>query len=750
MDADDSHLEQRIIENEQRLYAQEKLFYDNMEKYASAKNSKMITGAEKGEIISTLRNWETLSSKTKDGKRYGWKTKYDFVQLGNAEPILYRKSLKPAFTDTAGNFLLDKVVREVTFEELFQCLHEVHLSVGHGKVRKMEPAIKLKYSNIGRKAIEVYCETCSRCVESAPREQQRAGYRPIITKGFNRRGQIDLIDMQSNPKGGMSWLAVYQDHGLKFAYFRALPDKKATTVAKFLLEIFCIQGAPVVLQSDNGREFVNGVVEALKSVYPGLKIVHGRVRHSQSQGSVERLNRTVEGLIYKFVADNPGSDWVQSVPFIQLTYNTRRHDGTQKAPYELVYGSQPRLGLCSLGIPDNVLTALIVGMDSSSNGRNEEDLLLLLEDMGVGGDAITDPQLDNQGETGGSGVPACEAMGDVDLASTSIRQPVVDSTASFASPELIQAGQVIEHEFVSQILPNSPIDFDNFDVTFQELVEQTTARVELMSSPTEDDTMMAQQVFGFPTDYLRTALLPPPPVGNIFDTAPATSSIDPTAGLSEPVPFPSDYRLETEPGMPNIDSGHFTLAVGGEVVANPVSPQSHVEKSPLVSPRRALLRREAMNNLVKQARKMQWVASKHSDHDIIPVGTIVRIAAPDVDRARADPASIVAVIVETTQKGMYRLATAHGVITPMFYRGAIDPVPSTNPSNHNLQSVLANWATMPKISVPTAVRKQSLFGGQGFLRCNCKGNCEGGRCNCKKQGKLCGSRCHKSLTCSNK
>ena len=361
-----------------------------------------------------------------------------------------------------------------------------------------------------------------------------------------------------------------------------------------------------------------------------------------------------------------------------------------------------------MGIPDNVLTALIVGMDSSSNGRNEEDLLLLLEDMGVGGDAITDPQLDNQGETGGSGVPACEAMGDVDLASTIyIRQPVVDSTASFASPELIQAGQVIEHEFVSQILPNSPIDFDNFDVTFQELVEQTTAQVELMSSPTEDDTMMAQQMFGFPTDYLRTALLPPPPVGNISDTAPATSSIDPTAGLSEPVPFPSDYRLETEPGMPYIDSGHFTLAVGGEGVANPVSPQSHVEKSPLVSPGRALLRREAMNNLVKQARKMQRVASKHSDHDIIPVGTIVRIAASDVDRARADPASIVAVIVETTQKGMYRLATAHGVITPMFYRGAIDPVPSTNPSNHNLQSVLANWATMPKISVPTAVRKQS-------------------------------------------
>ena len=178
------------------------MFYDNVLQCKKFQNDHRRRERRNHFYSQKLGNFE-------DGKRYGWKTKYDFVQLGNAEPILYRKSLKPTFTDTAGNFLLDKVVCEVTFEELFQCLHEVHLSVGHGKVRKMEPAIKLKYLNIGRKAIEVYCETCSRCVESAPREQQRAGYtyRPIITKGFNRRGQIDLIDMQSNPKGGMSWLS---------------------------------------------------------------------------------------------------------------------------------------------------------------------------------------------------------------------------------------------------------------------------------------------------------------------------------------------------------------------------------------------------------------------------------------------------------------------------------------------------------------------------------------------------------------
>ena len=61
----------------------------------------------------------------------------------------------------------------------------------------------------------------------------------------------------------MKWLAVYQDHGLKFAYMKALPDKCAVTVANFLMEFFAIQGsgAPAILQSDNGREF-GGQVQA--------------------------------------------------------------------------------------------------------------------------------------------------------------------------------------------------------------------------------------------------------------------------------------------------------------------------------------------------------------------------------------------------------------------------------------------------------------------------------------------------------
>lgn len=112
--------------------------------------------------------------------------------------------------------------------------------------------------------------------------------KPIISKDFSSRGQVDLVDMQSMPHNGFKWIMNYQDHLTKFCVLRPLPDKTAAGVAKELVEVFCLLGAPHILQSDNGREFTAEVVNNLTNVFPGMKIVHGQPRHPQSQGSVER------------------------------------------------------------------------------------------------------------------------------------------------------------------------------------------------------------------------------------------------------------------------------------------------------------------------------------------------------------------------------------------------------------------------------------------------------------------------------
>ncbi len=69
----------------------------------------------------------------------------------------------------------------------------------------------------------------------------------------------DLVDYQSCPDGFYKYVLVAQDHCTKYVILRALCTKEAPTVASHLFEIFCTFGAPKILHSDNGREFVNKV-----------------------------------------------------------------------------------------------------------------------------------------------------------------------------------------------------------------------------------------------------------------------------------------------------------------------------------------------------------------------------------------------------------------------------------------------------------------------------------------------------------
>ena len=60
-----------------------------------------------------------------------------------------------------------------------------------------------------------------------------------------------------------------------------------------------MQGCPLILQSDNGKEFVNKVIKRLKQLWPECVLVRGRPRHPQSQGSIERANKDVHVMVSK-------------------------------------------------------------------------------------------------------------------------------------------------------------------------------------------------------------------------------------------------------------------------------------------------------------------------------------------------------------------------------------------------------------------------------------------------------------------
>lgn len=140
--------------------------------------------------------------------------------------------------------------------------------------------------------------------------------KPIISKDFNHRGQVDLIDMQSTPDGEYIWLMKNEDHLTKFIHLRPLKSESATDVYEELLKIFLKFRAPNILQSDNGREFVNHIIHKMVAKWPSCKIINCP-RHPQSQESVERSNQDVENMLKAWLKDNNSTNWSLGCYFVQ-------------------------------------------------------------------------------------------------------------------------------------------------------------------------------------------------------------------------------------------------------------------------------------------------------------------------------------------------------------------------------------------------------------------------------------------------
>jgi transposase InsO family protein len=118
---------------------------------------------------------------------------------------------------------------------------------------------------------------------------------------------------------------------------RAIPDAMAKSVANFLYEdIICRHGYPQELVSDNGSAFISQVVEAILERH---QIKHWLISpyHPQSNGLVERFNRTLCSSLAKYVQVME-EDWDKFLPSVLFAYRTMRHNTTKFEPFSLVYG----------------------------------------------------------------------------------------------------------------------------------------------------------------------------------------------------------------------------------------------------------------------------------------------------------------------------------------------------------------------------------------------------------------------------
>jgi hypothetical protein len=128
----------------------------------------------------------------------------------------------------------------------------------------------------------------------------------------------------------------------KYALVTAIENKEAKTVAKAIFnEWFCKFGIPAQFHTDGGKEFV---IKLSKELFELLNVEHTKTTpaHPQCNAHVEVFIKTVKRYLASFV-DDTTLDWENFLPALMLSYNTSYHSMIAMTPFELLFGTKPRL-----------------------------------------------------------------------------------------------------------------------------------------------------------------------------------------------------------------------------------------------------------------------------------------------------------------------------------------------------------------------------------------------------------------------
>ena len=246
----------------------------------------------------------------KSPAEYALLKRYDVARIGEGQTFLIKKNS------------VDPYIRYIKSEEIFDYIYDAHVGVCHGGQKRTHHEVKKTVANITREQVSLFLSYCVICEEKRAVKKSRQ----------------------------------FQDHFTKFCVLRPLHSKQVEEVARQLYDIFTLIGAPKILQSDNGSEFVGAPLkEMMKKYWPATQFVHGSPRYPQSQGSVERANGDVKKMLCGITREMDTCNWADLLMKVQWAKNNVRHRVIGMTPYKILFGQAP---ISSMKIAERVSNCL--------------------------------------------------------------------------------------------------------------------------------------------------------------------------------------------------------------------------------------------------------------------------------------------------------------------------------------------------------------------------------------------------------
>jgi transposase InsO family protein len=157
--------------------------------------------------------------------------------------------------------------------------------------------------------------------------------RNITYKHFKRyQFQMDLVEVQhlAAKNDGIRYLLNCIDIFTRYAFVRPLKDKSAATVLNAFKTVLAeAKTYPYMIVMDKGTEFSNNTFKAFCSKN-NIKLINPQA--SVHAAFIERFNRTLQLLMYKYMTDNETERYIDVLPQLVHTYNNRFHRMIKTTP----------------------------------------------------------------------------------------------------------------------------------------------------------------------------------------------------------------------------------------------------------------------------------------------------------------------------------------------------------------------------------------------------------------------------------
>ncbi|OBZ81002.1 Transposon Ty3-I Gag-Pol polyprotein, partial [Choanephora cucurbitarum] len=190
--------------------------------------------------------------------------------------------------------------------------------------------------------VKTWVQHCEGCQSKKIRTESTAAPLKLICPSYLDEIWAADIAVLTKSKKGNRYLLVFMEYLSKWLITAAIPSLDTDQVVQVLLfEVVLKLGVPARLIADNGTNFV---CEAVKQVCARLGIQRSltSVEHPQTDGLVERLNRTIKTSLTICTEGNP-LDWDEQLPFVTFAYNTAKQSSTRFSPFEVLFGRKARL-----------------------------------------------------------------------------------------------------------------------------------------------------------------------------------------------------------------------------------------------------------------------------------------------------------------------------------------------------------------------------------------------------------------------